>query len=352
MFRPLEKDLQEIVERNYAELFALTGQEVCVTGCAGFLGRYFICLINHFNNLCENKIRVIGVDNLVSSGAFGADFIELESEYFEFVNCDFSKPTDEILTRIANSTHFIHAAGIASPAHYKRLPLETIDIAVNGTRSLLNLAIKTSAKVTFFSSSEIYGNPPAHEIPILETYKGNVSSTGPRACYDESKRLGETLCSVYTNEYGVATSIIRPFNVYGPGMQETDYRVIPNFGFRLKEQQKLQVYGDGNQTRTYCYIVDAMSGFLKVIVGGDTGQAYNVGNPKNEISALKLAQKFKLISKRASKIEVIDHPSNYPADEPERRCPDISRLRNLGYEPVISLDLGLRRFWEYITSDV
>lgn len=348
MFEANIEDIQEVVESNYKEFDALSGNEISVTGCAGFLGRYFVEIIRHFNNNSDVKIKLVGIDNLVSSGRYGTTIADDKSANFKFFHCDFSKPSEEVLKQLEASAYLIHAAGIASPAHYKKLPLETLDVAVSGTRSLLDLAVRTGAKVTFFSSSEIYGNPPPHEIPIKETFKGNVSSTGPRSCYDESKRLGETLCTIYSGEFNVPTSIIRPFNVYGPGMQEFDYRVIPNFGFRLKKNVDLQVYGSGGQTRTYCYITDALSGILKVIVSGSSGNAYNVGNPLNEISALKLAEKFKKISRKSSNIQVIDHPENYPADEPERRCPDISKLEKLGYSPVVTLDDGLKQFWNYI----
>ena len=135
-----------------------------------------------------------------------------------------------------------------------------------------------NSKFIFFSSSEIYGDPDPKKIPIQESYRGNVSTLGPRACYDESKRLGETLCYIYKQYFGVHTNIIRPFNIYGPGMQEADYRVMPNFASNIKAKKNLKLYGSASQTRTFCYITDAMSGFLKVIMNGVSGEPYNIGN--------------------------------------------------------------------------
>ena len=148
----------------------------------------------------------------------------------------------------------------------------------------------------FFSSSEIYGNPPSENIPTPEDFKGYVSCQGPRSCYDESKRVGETLCYIYHTSEGTHTNTIRPFNVFGPGMQETDYRVLPNFANRIKAGLPLNVYGDGSQTRTFCYITDAIVGFLLVILKGVQGEAYNIGNPTPEVSMVELVKTLQRIS--------------------------------------------------------
>jgi UDP-glucuronate decarboxylase len=180
---------------------------------------------------------------------------------------------------------------------------------------------------------------------MQESYRGNVSCQGPRACYDESKRAGETLCYIYHTQHGTATNTIRPFNVYGPGMQETDYRVLPNFASRIKSGSPLHIYGDGTQTRTFCYITDALVGFFKVFLKGVPGEAYNIGNPKPEISMIDLAGALKKISSSEIKYDIIEYPDSYPADEPMRRSPDIRKARlQLGFEPIVGFEEGLSRF--------
>jgi UDP-glucuronate decarboxylase len=171
---------------------------------------------------------------------------------------------------------------------------------------------------------------------------------GARACYDESKRLGETLCRVYHTHLGVHTNMIRPFNVYGPGMGELDYRVLPNFASKAKDGSPFNIYGHGKQTRTFCYITDAIVGFMGVVVKGVPGEPYNIGNPKPEISMIELAETIKSLMNLPNSINLIEYPDSYPADEPNRRCPDISKARiQLEYAPQVELHDGLRRFFEW-----
>jgi UDP-glucuronate decarboxylase len=210
---------------------------------------------------------------------------------------------------------------------------------------MLELAHRHHARLTFFSSSEIYGDPDAVHVPTPESYRGQVSCQGPRACYDESKRVGETLCYIFHEKHGVATTVIRPFNVFGPGMQETDYRVLPNFASRIKSGKPLNIYGKGSQTRTFCYVTDAMVGFMLVILKGVPGESYNIGNPDPEISMLDLAGRVESVIGRPIARNIIEYPDSYPADEPNRRCPDIRKARlQLGYAAQVKLDEGLRRF--------
>jgi UDP-glucuronate decarboxylase len=218
-------------------------------------------------------------------------------------------------------------------------------VATAGTKNMLTLAERHGARFAFFSSSEIYGDPDAKHVPTPESYRGNVSAQGPRACYDESKRVGETLCYVFHESKGLATNTIRPFNVYGPGMQETDYRVMPNFASLIKAGRPLHVYGSGNQTRTFCYVTDAMNGFLRVITDGVPGEAYNIGNPKPEISMLDLVKTMEKVLGRKIDHRLMEYPDSYPADEPQRRCPDITKARRqIGFAPKVTLEEGLRRF--------
>ncbi|MBI2174429.1 MAG: NAD-dependent epimerase/dehydratase family protein, partial [Candidatus Omnitrophica bacterium] len=261
---------------------------------------------------------------------------------FRFISHDIVQPLefDEPLD------YMIQAAGIASPYYYRKYPLETLEVATVGTKQMLQLGMKRALKgFLFFSSSEIYGDPDPQHVPTPESYRGNVSCLGPRACYDESKRLGETLCLIFHERYGIPTKMVRPFNVYGPGMQETDYRVLPNFASRVIARRPLIVYGNGSQTRTFCYVTDAIVGFVKTLLNGTPGQAYNIGNPVPEVSMLDLAKQLQRVVRRPLEVQTREYPDTYPADEPQRRCPDISKAAHqLNYAPCVTLHEGLKRF--------
>src|SRR5690606_25030360 len=193
--------------------------------------------------------------------------------------------------------HFIvHAGSIASPIYYRQHPIETMDANVNGLRSLLEYARAQSEKgkpvegFLFYSSSEIYGDPTPENIPTPETYRGNVSCTGPRACYDESKRYGETLCVNFAREFGLRIATARPFNNYGPGLKITDRRVLPDFARDLFAGRDLVLLSDGSPTRTFCYVADAIVGYYKALLHGHPGEAYNIGTEAPEISIAALAE--------------------------------------------------------------
>jgi len=333
-------DIAEIAKRIAGPAQALAGKTVMLTGARGFLGRYFAEIVVHLNeHTLDRPCRMIAVDNLITAGEAGAKVTERPN--IKWVRHDVMEPMaiDEPVDYV------IHAAGIASPYYYRAYPLEPLGVAITGTRNMLELALKNRARFTFFSSSEIYGDPDPAHVPTPESYRGQVSCQGPRACYDESKRVGETLCYIFHEKDGVATNVIRPFNVYGPGMQETDYRVLPNFASRIKHGQPLNIYGSGNQTRTFCYVTDAMVGFLLVILRGIPGQTYNIGNPVPELSMLDLARTIEKVLGRPVPHNVIEYPDSYPADEPNRRCPDIRKARlQLEFTPEVALEEGLRRF--------
>ena len=339
----LKTDLTEIVSRLGEEAKQFAGKTVILTGGRGFLGRYFLNVFAALNaNVLEAPVRLIVLDNLITAGDYGSE--PPGFDHMEFVVHDVIRPFsfDE------NVDYVIHAAGIASPFYYRAYPLETLGVAISGTQNMLDLAKKKGARFTFFSSSEIYGDPDPEHIPIAESYRGNVSCQGPRACYDESKRIGETLCYIYHTRDGIKTNTIRPFNVFGPGMQENDYRVLPNFASRIKAGLPLNLYGSGLQTRTFSYITDAMVGFFLVVLKGVSGEAYNIGTPKPEVSMIDLVKTLQTISKREVTYNLIEYPASYPADEPMRRCPDIQKARlQLKFNPVISLDDGLRRFLDW-----
>lgn len=340
----VDSDIAEITTSlgELGKVFA--GKRILITGARGFLGRYFTDVFMKLNETTPgNPCEVIAIDNLRTSGALGGEIPK--DRNLAFVNHDIIKPfyperpVDFVL----------HAAGIASPFYYRKWPLETLEVATTGLRNVLELAKGSNARLLFFSSSEIYGDPDPAHVPTTESYHGNVSCLGARACYDESKRLGETLVRIYQTQFGVQGMIVRPFNVYGPGMQKYDYRVLPNFAAHILANEPVNVYGTGKQTRTFCYITDAIRGFLQVLVNGIPGEPYNIGNPTPEITMLDLV---KTIARAVPNVKVdyrvIEHPDTYPADEPQRRCPDIMKARlQVGYEPKVDLEDGLGRFFEW-----
>ena len=324
---------------NDAQLFE--GRRVLITGGSGFLGASMVGVLHFLNRrVLQRPCRVLSLDNYITGSRAGL-LGEFADEHIRVEEADVSLP----LNIRENFDFIIHAAGIASPAYYRKFPLETIDAAVAGTKNLLEYARRNpAASFLFLSSSEIYGDPAPEFIPTSEHYRGNVSCTGPRACYDESKRLAETLCMTYRHLYGMPIKIVRPFNVYGPGIKQDDYRVIPAFIARSLAGEPLPVHGKGDQTRTFCYVSDAIAGFLKVLLSGTPGEPYNVGTDKEEISMKDLALHVRDAAGSASPIQCVDYPDTYPADEPRRRCPDLSKIKGeLGYGPTVDLRTGLGR---------
>lgn len=336
-------DLNEITSRLSSIASMLSGKTLLITGGRGFLGRYFIEIIIRLNKSeLKEPCRIIIIDNLITSGAFGKEVVK--NKNIKFIEHNVVK---EILLE-EKIDFIIHAAGIASPYYYRAYPMQTLEVATIGTKYMLELARRNNAKFVFFSSSEIYGDPDPKYVPMKESYRGNVSVAGPRACYDESKRLGETLCYIYHNQFDVHTNTIRPFNIFGPGMQENDYRALPNFASSIKANKPISIYGKGTQTRTFCYITDAMVGFFLTLIKGLPGEAYNIGNPKPEISMIDLISKISKMVKNKVEYSLINYPDSYPADEPMRRCPDIQKAKShLNYKPEIDLDIGLQRFFDW-----
>lgn len=328
----------------------LEGQTLLISGGSGFLGTYINAIVYLLNkNVLKKKCKVITVDNYITG--FRKNFlVDLENDKnFRFIHSDVRLP----LHFQERADYIIHAAGLASPFYYKKYPLETIESAFSGAKNLLELSRVVKPKgFLYFSSSEIYGDPDPAHVPTNETYAGVVSSIGPRACYDESKRLSETLCLVYHQLYKVPIKIVRPFNVYGPGMRHTDYRVIPTFLYRGLKKESLPVHDKGMQTRTFCYITDAMTAIFKVLLAGKPGEVYNIGNDKPEITMFELATMICDLLDNGSKPHKKPYPESYPAGEPQRRCPDLTKIRSkLGYEPRVTLEEGLARSIEWFRKE-
>lgn len=343
-----ETDIAEIAEGLGEDHRQFAGRTVLLCGAAGFLGQYFLGFFDWLNRhrLADAPVRVVALDNGVLKGgdALAATAGGEDIAHMGFVAHDITRP----YRHRGRLDYIIHAAGIASPFHYRARPLETLEVATAGTHRLLELARRKGARVLYFSSSEIYGDPDPAHIPTPESYRGSVSPQGPRACYDESKRLGETLCYIFHQHFGVDCNIVRPFNVYGPGMRENDYRVLANIASRIRSRRAIDIYGSGRQTRTFCYTSDALTGFLRVLTRGVPGETYNIGNPRPEISMLELIERVQRVVGRAVPWRLIEYPDSYPSDEPARRCPDIRKARlQLEFQPRVTLDDGLRRFFAW-----
>jgi nucleoside-diphosphate-sugar epimerase len=346
-------DLADICRRLEGEFNRMQGKTLYISGGAGFLGHYLIQSVVHWNRTHPEvpPIRVIAGDNYIRGVPGWLEALKDEPS-LTLLRHDVTEPLPDDLGTL---DYIIHAASIASPIYYRRYPIETMDANVNGLRLLLERCRNQQAAghaisgFLFFSTSEIYGDPSPDQIPTPETYRGNVSCTGPRACYDESKRFGETLCVNFARQYSMPIASARPFNNYGPGLKISDRRVIPDFARDLFAEKDLVLLSDGSPTRTFCYVADAIVGYYKILVRGRAGEAYNIGNETPEISMLELAETLaatarELFDYSGKVVRNVDGDQDYLTDNPQRRCPVIAKAREeLGFEPEVDLAEGLRR---------
>ena len=345
-------DLDAIVGDLSEELELLAGKRLLLTGGAGFLGYYLVQAILRANEDSAREPTALTVfDNYVRGVPAWLEQLA-GNKHLTLVEHDIRTPLPDGMD---DFEFVVHAAGIASPTYYRQHPIETMDANVNGLRSLLDWSVGQADRgrpvegFLFFSSSEIYGDPAPEHIPTPETYRGNVSCTGPRACYDESKRYGETLCVNFAQQYGLPVRIARPFNNYGPGLKITDRRVIPDFARDILENRDIVMLSDGSATRTFCYVSDAVTGYYKVLVRGHDGEAYNIGVEEPEVSMAELAERLVELGRahfdyEGAVVRKTSEERDYLVDNPTRRCPVIAKARDqLGYSPRVDLDEGLRR---------
>jgi UDP-glucuronate decarboxylase len=303
----------------------LTRKRVLVTGGAGFLG----------SHLCERLLRdghdVLCIDNYFTGRKDNIVHL-LEHPHFEVIRHDVTFPLYVEVDEIFN------LACPASPVHYQFDPVQTTKTSVIGAINMLGLAKRVGAKILQASTSEVYGDPTIH--PQTEDYRGNVNPLGPRACYDEGKRCAETLFFDYHRQHKVAIKVVRIFNTYGPRMHPNDGRVVSNFIVQALRGEDISLYGDGSQTRAFCYVDDLIEGLVRMMATGPgvTGPI-NIGNP-HEIPVCELAER--VIGLTGSKSRVVHKP--LPEDDPTQRCPDITLANSvLGWEPAVDLDTGLGR---------
>tara|TARA_B110000090_G_scaffold133088_1_gene146483 strand:- start:976 stop:1962 length:987 start_codon:yes stop_codon:yes gene_type:complete len=307
-------------------------EQVLITGAAGFLG----------SHLCERFLdegyRVIGMDNLITGNLTNIEHLML-NENFVFSNHDVSN----FVNVPGKLKYILHFASPASPIDYLKIPIQTLKVSSLGTHNLLGLAKAKNARIIVASTSEVYGDPTVHPQP--EEYWGNVNPVGPRGVYDEAKRFQEAITMAYQNFHGVETRIIRIFNTYGPRMRLNDGRVLPAFIGQALRGESLTVFGDGSQTRSFCYVDDLVEGIYRLLIS-DYTLPMNIGNP-DEITIGDFAEEIIKLTNTDQKVIYTDLPIN----DPKQRQPDITKARSiLDWEPKVNRSEGLKITYEYFKS--
>jgi len=307
-------------------------ERVLITGAAGFLG----------SHLCDKFLNegfiVIGMDNFITGSSKNITHL-LTHPNFEFIEHDVT----EYIDIDGKLDYILHFASPASPIDYLRIPIQTLKVGSLGTHNVLGLAKAKKARALIASTSEVYGDPLIH--PQTEEYYGNVNPIGPRGVYDEAKRFQEAMTMAYHNFHGIETRIVRIFNTYGPRMRLNDGRVIPTFMGQILRGEDLTVFGDGSQTRSFCYIDDQIDGIFKLLFS-DYHLPVNIGNPE-EISILDFAKEIIALTNGQSRIIFKELPVN----DPLQRCPDITKAKSiLGWEPKVDRKTGMKRTFDYFKS--
>lgn len=340
----LLEDLSYIYKNTNKKYF--NKKKILIVGCEGFLGFYLKNFFSkYFKNLGISKLYLADIS--LKTKKINKNIKEIR---FDIIK-------DKIEKIDKNLDIIIHAASIASPVFYRKFPLKTADSNVSGLRSILDYSKnkKSKVKILYFSTSEIYGDPSFSNIPTGEDYRGNVSCTGPRACYDESKRFSETLCYIYAKYFKVPVIVVRPFNNFGPGLKITDGRLPADLARAILKRKNIVIHSNGKPTRAFCYISDAIIGFLKSITYPKY-EIFNIGNDKEEMSVSNLANLYKQIGKKYFNYSLKvtykkSNDKNYLVDNPNRRCPNISKAKKLlKFLPKIKTANGIERYLLFLKN--
>lgn len=356
--RVVREDMDQILAALGPKAEAFRGQSVLITGAAGFLGFYLTTFfVHHAARLGIRRVFALDTFQFGHPGWL-SDLAQHEPDVLAVHRFDIARDTLAAIPGAGDAGFVIHAASIASPTFYRQFPVETVDANIWGLRHLLDTYRDrgTCRGFLFFSSSEIYGDPAPDCIPTAEDYRGNVACHGPRACYDESKRFGETMCWIYASQYRMPITVARPFNNYGPGMRLGDRRLPADFAAAVMSGEDIVILSDGSPTRTFCYITDAVAGYLLCLAHGSYDY-FNIGTAQPEISVRQFAALF-----RDAAAELLDYGGEvrfgtssdpaYLTDNPNRRCPDIGKAQALlGYQPTVRPEVGIRRYLSYLIEE-
>jgi UDP-glucuronate decarboxylase len=336
----IRDDAQGVVDNLGRLIEPLAGSTILVTGAAGFLGGFFLDVLDAFNQAHPTRpARIIAMDNFMVGPPARIAHL-LGRPWLTCRTGDVSRPMEPAV----EADWIIHCASIGSPSIYRANPLQTIAANVQGTWNMLEMARRGAKGMLAFSSSEVYGDPLV--VPTPETYNGNVSFTGPRACYDESKRLGETLCATYFGLHRVPVKVIRPFNIYGPGQRLDDGRIIPDLVRAALAGGPLTLFSDGSATRSFCYVSDFVEACMTLLMMPEAdGEAFNVGNAE-EVSIAQVARTMADLAARPALPVLFETSaeSAYLVDNPQRRCPDLTKLNRMtGFNARVMVREGLAR---------
>jgi UDP-glucuronate decarboxylase len=349
----LDQDLDYTLQKlSGEEKDRLSNSTLVITGCAGFLGFYLVHFLYKHRKQLDLK-QVICLDNFMLGYPKWLDQIA-EDPHFLVKKFDIIRDDIASIPEAKDADYIIHMASIASPMFYRQYPIETLDANIWGLRGLLDFYRGRPIRgFLFFSSSEIYGDPDPKQVPTNEEYHGDVCCTGPRACYDESKRFGETMCMLFAKQYHMPIGVVRPFNNYGPGMKINDKRVPADFAKNVREGRDITILSNGSPSRTFCYIADAVAGYLKILLHGSYDY-FNIGIGEPEISVARLAEIYQergkeILGYSGSVVYAVSEDSDYLTNNPQRRCPDISKAKRLlDYQPTILVEEGVGRFLQFI----
>jgi UDP-glucuronate decarboxylase len=352
----IESQDLDYIRRKFDKNFSFDDKTILITGAAGFIGYYFSKYFVSLGDIGIHPKRVILTDNFLLGHPKWIDkMASFDNVYVE--NFDISTDNLEDLKHAAEAEYIIHLASIASPIYYRKYPIETMDANIVGLKRILEFYLDKPVKgILFFSSSEIYGTPDGMNIPTDEEYRGLVSCTGPRACYDESKRAGEAMCRSYAEVYDLPIIVVRPFNDFGPGMRLDDFRVPADFAYCVLNGKDIKMLSDGRPTRTFCYIADAIYGYLQALVYGKYDY-FNIGHESPELSISEFAMLYQRIANtlygyEGDIIRVVSEDKHYLTDNPQRRCPSIEKARRLlNFYPEITVEAGIERYLRWLKEE-